>query len=779
MSDQTNKDFYNEPRYVNRHVGGRIQPVSDNYVKQQMDLIRNSKTKLPPQHHTTHKETTGPNSAGQFVNQNVNLSRSLNTGGAGVQTKKGIYLNNNERFDPYDGYLNDRGLLDDGTNRRRFKTFYINIDSRFRDLQPSSTTEDTLLLANNPLDFQPNSNVIFIRHEGHPYEEGDLITLDGATSVFSIRRTFDDNNIASFFIPAGCNIMRVNYQHGLPEGYSGDEIEVTFSGIRGDTGTIETSSYLGNIPTNILNSTYPIQLTLSEDDLNEGCELPTLPDDFLEYSPDYFFVVLPVTMQAPSSGDPYVLRTYNYRLTIEAIGGVPLNRINARYPIDPDHLQGFHKIFDVRSNGYSIETPISAVIDINGGGKCIYVAKVDEVRTGYPRPNQYTIDLGRTFHDVISARLVSMEFPNTQRAIKDETSGRGNNKIYWNDIDDGDFLYSIEIPPGNYTPAQLVEVMEGLFFETPRENSGDQFGYTPNHYIQVEIDDNTDIVTFTSYKEFILVEPIDTVTPEISQDSALDSNPADTQYVLTINHPQHGMTQAGERILIANTIEHLGIPTTVVNTEHEVIEIVSPDSYKIILPRFNLGNTREDTKGGVAVTIFIPDLFRLRFDEDDTMGTLLGFRNPGNPNSVYEFSREIQNQEPYAFDTGQNSLGQDIVIEQNALQLSGDNYVIMVARPFETFIGIGPVKSGFAKIILCDVPGNMLYNSYVQTSRFYEDPVNEVSEIEVEFFSPDGNLFDFNGLNHSFTIELVTVHDIPGGTGINSNTGKNYNIVGS
>lgn len=803
MSNHTNRELYSHPEYIHRHVGGKIKPINQsNYLKQQMELIHKNNKKLPPQ----------PNMIGRFgfrnnvgnknneFNNNIlnsndfdNFSKSLKTnsnyndnnynnnniGFGNIETAKGIYYRpETGRFDPYVGFLHYRGLIDDGTNRRRFITNYVNIDSAFRESEPSTVTEEAFLLNNDPLDFNAGSNTIFINHKNNGYSEGDLITLNGVLPKQTIIKTFRDDNSPSFIIPAGCNFMKVFFPHGLPSTYNGNEIQVEFQGIRGNRGTVETSSFLGNIPTNILNSKYSIRLSLSEEELTPGCDLSLYPADFLSFSPDAFFVILPKTMHNPSSDPPYLLREYNYKIIFLSIAGIPINLLNADYPINPNRRNGFHNIFNVSDNGYNIQVGVNAILDENGGGSCIYASRIDRVNIGYPNPNSYIIELGETFHDIISVKLVSIEFPNSEQVVKNLVN-KTNNKMYWNDIDDGDFLYCIVIPPGNYTPSTLSSTMERLFFQTPRTNAGQDIGatYTPNHYVQVNMDTNTDIVSFQSFKEFILVEPIIAVTPEISTDSALDSNPSDTEYVITINHPGHGMAEPGERILITGAIEHLGIPPGIINAEHDVLEIVDDDTYRIKLPRFNLLDVRTDSGGGVSTTIFIPDQFRLRMDFDDSIGQLLGFRNIGNPNSITPFSSIITNGDPYEFDSVTNVLGEPIDITNNSIQLSGDNYVLMIAKPLVTLKNIGPVKNVFAKILLCDLPGKVLFNSHVNTSRYYEDPIHELSELEIEFYSPNGELFDFNGLNHSFTLEIITVHDIPGATHVSANTGKNYNIV--
>jgi hypothetical protein len=795
MSNHTNRELYTEPNYIHRHVGGSIQPINrQDYVQSQLDLIQKSRDKLPlppnQQFNMFNGDRNNIQSMGNNINQSPSRSMNMNqqtprsmNQQTPKSTNKGLYFRpESNRFDPYIGFLHKKGLLDDGTNRRRFITTYIDINSAFRVKEPSLITEDAFVLENNPLDFQTNSSTVFVKHLGHNYEEGDLITMTGVVPNQTIIRTFNDDGTPTFLIPGGCNFMKVFVEHNLPLNYVGTNIEVAFEGIRGDRGAIATSSFLGSIPTNIINSRFPIRLTLSLNDLDPNCD----PAPLLEENPEFFdpvenafFVILPTAMHNPTSEAVYTLREYNYKVIFLSLSGIPINILNAAYPIGPARKQGFHVISDVVSNGYNITVNATAVFgNVNGGGSCVTVAKISAVNTGYPDPNKYNIDLGRVFHDVVSAKLVSLEFPNSEQAIK-SIVGRSNNKIYWNDIDDGDLLYSIEVPTGNYTPQNLETLLESLFFDTARINSGENIGatYTPNHFVQVNIDTNTDITTFESFKEFVLSEPIDEVSPDISQDAGQDNNPPDTLYVLTIKHPGHGFATPGKTITISGAIAHLGIPLNTINAQHIVTEIVDSDTYKIQLPRTNLSDTRIDTKGGGNVTILIPDLFRMRFDQPDTLGQVLGFRNPGDSNSITPFTTIVSNNDPYEFDIDTNVLGEPIEISNNSIQLSGDNYVLMVARPLETLVSIGPIKSAFAKILLCDLPGKVLFNSYVNTSKFYNDPIHELFELEIEFFSPDGTLFDFNGIDHSFTIEIITVHDIPSGTGISANTGRNYNIA--
>ena len=51
--------------------------------------------------------------------------------------------------------------------------------------------------------------------------------------------------------------------------------------------------------------------------------------------------------------------------------------------------------------------------------------------------------------------MISSEFTYFDFMIKENI----NNKLYWQRIDTGNYIYSIEIPSGNYTIDDLIEIL--------------------------------------------------------------------------------------------------------------------------------------------------------------------------------------------------------------------------------------------------------------------------------------------------------------------------------
>jgi hypothetical protein len=155
--------------------------------------------------------------------------------------------------------------------------------------------------------------------------------------------------------------------------------------------------------------------------------------------------------------------------------------INTKLPLDQSHFLDSHTIISTTDNSYTIELPIETITILDqsvGGGTCVNVALVSSIESGYDNPNKYKIDLQRVFHNVITVRMASSEIPNTAKAIRGQPPERANNKIYWNDWTTGDTLFSITIPPGNYTPEELEKKVRERFQKTFKEAGGSSFTFS-------------------------------------------------------------------------------------------------------------------------------------------------------------------------------------------------------------------------------------------------------------------------------------------------------------
>jgi hypothetical protein len=73
---------------------------------------------------------------------------------------------------------------------------------------------------------------------------------------------------------------------------------------------------------------------------------------------------------------------------------------------------------------------------------------------------------------------------------------------------------------------------------------------------------------------------------------------------------------------------------------------------------------------------------------------------------------------------------------------------------FKDSINIRGIQNIFAKLLLSGDPNTIIYNDFIQIGQEFIDPIASLGEIEFFFYTPDGELFDFNNIDVSFTIEL-------------------------
>jgi hypothetical protein len=444
--------------------------------------------------------------------------------------------------------------------------------------------------------------------------------------------------------------------------------------------------------------------------------------------------------------------TYGGTIEIEYIniGGIPNRYIEADYPTNNQRLNGNHKISVLNSNTYQIKIDKKGKSNEFGGGDIVQVARVFDISIGYPNPNNYTVLLNKTFFNIIKIEMISTIIPNTQPVIQEGV----NNKLYWQNEDDGNVIYSIELDSGNYTPTTLKTAIESKFSEVTFINNS-----TQKHNFKINIDTITNQVTF-----------INIIANHLS--SALEIALGSTTLIIT--HENHGLTN-DDFILISDATTIGGIKPEEINKKHQ-ISFISNDKYSVELNVPSTFATSEEeqnaTGGGVFFTVNIFIRFRLLLDRSDTIGILLGFNNANNSNYILPpFNIEVKN-------TTYNVLNN--TSKNGTIIFSGENYIYMTSNILAnhtTFLKTQKVDNIFAKILFSDVPGHYIYNSYIAHPIIFEEPLSKLNKIDIQFLKQNGELYDFNGVEHSFSIEITEHVDAVNDTGLNTRSGyiKNYN----
>ena len=740
-------------RYANSNIGGinRNIDTDPNYVKQQLNILENRNQQIPSRFKPNYNTMYNIN-AGLFgIRQPADYLSKYDNNQSGNDSKS-----KDDRYDAYGDYLHQSGIKNLDTIPR-YKSFFFNVDSRFRNKTTYNVLEKYYQLTSNPIIFTKNSSKIKIYHPNHEYNVSDKISIVGVPNIKKIYQScVDDQPIYSIGLYGSLNYfyMAFDIPHNIPNNFNTSNLFISIAGFKGHNNT----NYIGNIPINQINKLHRV--------------LISIPGEF--QTPNRFYIKLDepldnsfFTSWYPNPTD-ISCNNFNFSITYYYYAGIPLNLIRSEYPLSYNNLQGYQIITDVEKDYYYFETNIKSDYResstfITFGLEDVCVARVSDVIAGYKQPNHYVLSLERSLQNVIIARMISSEFHDTERTIRIIPEEQINNKLYWQNYDDGDTIYSITVDPGYYSPSEFALLVSNKIKSVNRSTT--ILGYSNQNYIDLTLDTNTNVATFNSYKIATLKNPI--------IDICNNSTSSQTSYLLTIHHPNHNL-KGDDTITIQNSLDIGEIPSSIINSTHTVYQIIDISSYVIQVTDFNLLDpSSSNITGGNIFTVLVPNKFRLLFNYNDTFGNIIGFRNVGAEYSITDFDVIIKNTDLYYNEVLEPAdYAYNSTIYQNNFNFKQNNYIMMQCNQLPNINSFGNIKNIFTKILLNGRNNELAIDTFVNAQAYYHEPLPHVNELEFSFYDSDGYLYDFGNRDHSFTIELITIEEIPFGTNIISNYPK-------
>jgi hypothetical protein len=103
--------------------------------------------------------------------------------------------------------------------------------------------------------------------------------------------------------------------------------------------------------------------------------------------------------------------------------------------------------------------------------------------------------------------------------------------------------------------------------------------------------------------------------------------------------------------------------------------------------------------------------------------------------------------------------------------LEGYNYILLLCNDFNLCSNPnGPAY--FYKFALNGNPGSILFDSFVRNPIYFNPPLKYISEFNFQFIDPTGNEFNFYNINHSFTLEITSMSNLPENTNIATNMAR-------
>jgi hypothetical protein len=240
---------------------------------------------------------------------------------------------------------------------------------------------------------------------------------------------------------------------------------------------------------------------------------------------------------------------------------------------------------------------------------------------------------------------------------------------------------------------------------------------------------------------------------------------------MKIFHPNHQLS-IGDKITISNSGQINQVPENMINTKHTISKILNENNYEVILPKYIPTEINMET-GPNMVSIKYPNIFQLFFNFANTMGNLLNFSKVGENIAITPYKHTISNTDPYTNDYNYESLGTEYQQPLKKLEMTGYNYFYLCCPELATINNTKPVQNVFAIIRWFDNPGAVVFDSFVPTIKYFSVPVS-ISELHFSLYHPDGRLVEFNGLDHSFVIEIIEIYNQPTGTDINARTNSEF-----
>jgi hypothetical protein len=657
-----------------------------------------------------------------------------------------------KEYDPFFEYLNKKNLNSINTQVIQKKT-YINVDSANRNTMPLMNVFSYITLVQNPLVFTNNSDILQIKltNANNHFSVGDRITLQGYNFY-----TINYKNINFYFENQSNQViidLTPNYLYQIP--YYNVMIEI--SGI-----TNNNSDYFKNVPLNVLNDSHPVSL------------YTTITNEIK------FSFTMPINFYSDNVNSNVLTSSCNIKYYF--IGNYPINYVNSGVPVSLYNLNSYLIVESVDSNYIYVKltNPISLInsdfMQITGnwinnttfetGSNTIQIGLITNIEASYPKTSNYKFVLKKRIDNVVSIKMKSSEIPNTNKLVynipQSNTITITNNMFYWeNALDVQNTIYNIQIYPGNYTALELSSLMEQLISKTPRIINNSNI--IPFNKIKININQSNNITQLTSYNLYSLPNCITNL-----------NTPDSLTWILTINHPNHNQT-IGSIITIENCINYKNIDASCINGEHTITEVLGNNFYNITLKNINTLDYFTDGNGGNNTQIMTLNPFKIYFNKNDTIGTILGFKHIGLPGSITPFSNPnnnfiIDNSQPYIFGI------ENIQIVNNNLQnvqASNDfnfdvgRYILIHSKDeyLNQCLNPGGIPY-FYKILLQGPPGTIMFNTFVDNPIYFNPPLKYLEYLDFTFLSSTGIEFEFYGINNSMTFEITTITNSPENTNL-------------
>ena len=299
---------------------------------------------------------------------------------------------------------------------------------------------------------------------------------------------------------------------------------------------------------------------------------------------------------------------------------------------DTDDTNMMNTNFFVKNSATSMKSIPGSINQASSGRRTrdvityVSIDSRDRDKITYVKPSNFKIFLGKSFYNVKSIRLSSVEFPNTNAVIN-----ANNHNIYWTnkeDITENKINaitntypeYSVQLRIGSYISTSLQNEMSSKLASIKRRDKIGDY-----HYFIVTLDIDTDIVTFTS----LILKQLSNNAIQTSENTS----------VILVNLTDHGYKN-GENVYLQGVKTLAGIPSTTLNTSHK-ITVINNNSFQFEI-NIKAGETLQGGGNTVKSGRIAP--FKFLFGEKPaTISQNIGFPLENSSDLIKTFIKSINN----------------------------------------------------------------------------------------------------------------------------------------
>lgn len=653
--------------------------------------------------------------------------------------------NNNFNLSPYalPTYIPDFKLKNIVNNKKedkkdeKYNYIYFNVDSRYRKKEEEFILSDYFYLEPNPLIINPESDEIIIKVNDNTlkdFKDIENITIENIQPI-QISDNFD--NIFNLSLEDKSLIFK-NLPNYLRFNINDNIYLCTIEFLNIDIKKFEEERGL-----NVLN--YQV--------IHKMCD-----NYYINLNNDYLTTL-----------EKYNLEDIKIKILFYYVYNIPYNEISSNLIIDSLNNKKYRTIFKKDNYYYFKTSTVSNLKDSEYdedisfvfGGNNMRIRQIKNIIDNYQNNKYYEYEFKETLKNIESVKIINSAFPCFLNNITDK-----NNKFYFKLYNDN-IIKSLSLNTGFYTADKLKLNIEK---EIRKFKDNEDIFY--DSIVEINEDLNNFSIKLFKYKSFNFLNIISVYVLDNYNNLILCQNEeemknysenSECHILLNIelfedleNNQKIQFKTLYKFIQIYIFNDILFIPThslksayylTLENKHFIICDILKDiESLKKIKD-----NTTELDKFNLNFTINIPLKFSLLFNYSDTFGSLLGFSDIGKSSAITDYEYIITNKTNYF---------NQVINLHNHINLTPYKYIYCVWDKEENIKSNVRIKDNeFTNIFAIfyiykqKSKDNYIYDSFVQNINSL-NKYDYLNKLRFYFYNPDGELVDFQNLEHSFVLEF-------------------------